>query len=207
MIRKLFLSLALMFTFSCDDLLLEEEFPMKLWLNGEEIDVEAEYERITTFGEQVEYSQQVEPGDSITYIKKIFIIHFQKEAGRIELTNEHYAVVFTDWEGDSSNGKPIDAGEYVWPSVCPVCPRACIHGAPSRWVRMEIIGENDYGISGMAHIESVDESGDTWTITGDGEGIFYNPYSEQNMEGRIEFTNLTIETDSENTPYFDYGGH
>jgi hypothetical protein len=45
MIRKLFLSLALMFTFSCDDLLLEEEFPMKLWLNGEEIDVEAEYER------------------------------------------------------------------------------------------------------------------------------------------------------------------
>jgi len=27
------------------------------------------------------------------------------------------------------------------------------------------------------------------------------------MEGRIEFTNLTIETDSENTPYFDYGGH
>ena len=206
MFRKLFLSLVLMFTFSCDDLL-EEEYPMKLWLNGEEIDVQAEYERITTFGEQIEYRQQVEPGDSITYIKKIFIIHFQKEAGRIELTNEHYAVVFTDWEGDSSNGKPIDAGEYVWPSVCPVCPRACIHGAPSRWVRMEIIGEDDYGISGIAHIESVDESGDTWTITGDGEGIFYNPYAESNMEGRIEFTNLTIETDSENTPYFDYGGH
>ena len=205
--KYLLLSLVLLYAFSCDDLLLEEEFPMKLWLNGEEIDVEAEYERITTFGEQIEYRQQVEPGDSITYIKKIFIIHFQKEAGRIELTNEHYAVVFTDWEGDSSNGKPIDAGEYVWPSVCPVCPRACIHGAPSRWVRMEIIGENDYGISGMAHIESVDESGDTWTITGDGEGIFYNPYAESNMEGRIEFTNLTIETDSENTPYFDYGGH
>ena len=207
MIRKLFLSLALMFTFSCDDLLLEEEFPMKLWLNGEEIDVEAEYERITTFGEQIEYSQQVEPGDSITYIKKILVIHFQKEGGRIELNKEHYAVVFTDWEGDSINSQPIDAGEYVWPSICPVCPRACIHGEPSKWVRMEIIGEDDYGISGTAHIESIDDSDDTWTITGDGEGIFYNPYSEQNMEGRIEFTNLTIETDSENTPYFDYGGH
>ena len=207
MIRKLFLSLALMFTFSCDDLLLEEEFPMKLWLNGEEIDVEAEYERITTFGEQIEYSQQVEPGDSITYIKKILVIHFQKEGGRIELNKEHYAVVFTDWEGDSLNSQPIDAGEYVWPSICPVCPRACIHGEPSKWVRMEIIGEDDYGISGTAHIETISESGDTWTISGDGEGIFYNPYSEANMEGRIEFTNLTIETDSENTPYFDYGGH
>ena len=203
MIKKLFLVLTLLFTFSCDDLL-EEEYPMKLWLNGEEIDVEAEYERITTFGEQIEY---VGYDTTKTFLKKIFIIHFQKEAGRIELTNEHYAVVFTDWEGDSSNSQPIDAGEYVWPSVCPVCPRACIHGAPSRWVRMEIIGENDYGISGIAHIETVNESGDTWTITGDGEGIFYNPYSEQNMEGRIEFTNLTIETDSENTPYFDYGGH
>ena len=207
MIRKLFLSLVLMFTFSCDDLLIEEEFPMKLWLNGEEIDVEAEYERITTFGEQIEYSQQVEPGDSITYIKKILVIHFQKEGGRIELNKEHYAVVFTDWEGDSLNSQPIDAGEYVWPSICPVCPRACIHGEPSKWVRMEIIGEDDYGISGTAHIETISESGDTWTISGDGEGIFYNPYSEANMEGRIEFTNLTIETDSENTPYFDYGGH
>ena len=206
MFRKLFLSLVLMFTFSCDDLL-EEEYPMKLWLNGEEIDVEAEYERITTFGEQIEYSQQVEPGDSITYIKKILVIHFQKEGGRIELSKEHYAVVFTDWEGDSLNSQPIDAGEYVWPSICPVCPRACMHGEPSKWVRMEIIGEDDYGISGTAHIETISESGDTWTISGDGEGIFYNPYSEANMEGRIEFTNLTIETDSENTPYFDYGGH
>ena len=203
MFRKLFLSLVLMFTFSCEDLL-EEEFPMKLWLNGEEIDVQAEYERITTFGEQIEYQGY---DTTKTFLKKIFIIHFQKEAGRIELTNEHYAVVFTDWEGDTSNGLPIDVGSYQWPSVCPVCPRACMHGAPSKWVRMEIIGEDDYGISGTAHIETISESGNTWVISGDGEGIFYNPYSESNMEGRIEFTNLTIETDSENTPYFDYGGH
>jgi hypothetical protein len=206
MIKRILLGLTMLFTFSCEDLL-EEEYPMKLWLNGEEIDVQAEYERITTFGEQIEYSQQVEPGDSITYIKKIFIIHFQKEAGRIELTNEHYAVVFTDWEGDTSNGQPIDVGEYQWPSVCPVCPRACMHGEPSKWVRMEIIGDSDVAVSGTAHIESIDESGDTWIISGEGEGIFYNPYAEANMEGRIEFTNLKIETDEDNTPYFDYGGH
>ncbi len=203
MFRKLFLSLVLMFTFSCEDLL-EEEFPMKLWLNGEEIDVQAEYERITTFGEQIEY---VGYDTTKTFLKKIFIIHFQKEAGRIELTNEHYAVVFTDWEGDTSNGLPIDVGEYQWPSVCPVCPRACMHGEPSKWVRMEILGDEDYGISGTAHVESISESGDTWVISGDGEGIFYNPYSETNMEGRIEFTDLKIETDEDNTPYSDYGGH
>ena len=206
MIKRILLGLTMLFTFSCEDLL-EEEYPMKLWLNGEEIDVQAEYERITTFGEQIEYSQQVEPGDSITYIKKIFIIHFQKEAGRIELTNEHYAVVFTDWEGDTSNGQPIDVGEYQWPSVCPVCPRACIHGEPSKWVRMEIIGDSDVAISGTAHIETISESGDTWVISGNGEGIFYNPYAEANMEGRIEFTNLKVDTSQDNTPYFDYGGH
>ena len=177
---------------------------MKLWLNGVEVDVQAEYERITTFGEQIEYQGY---DTTKTFLKKIFINHFQKEAGRIEITNEHYAVVFTDWEGDTTNGLPIDEGQYQWPSVCPVCPRACMHGAPSKWVRMEIIGEDDYGVSGQAHIESINQSGDGWTITGDAEGIFYNPYSEEDMHGVIEFTDLVIETDEDNTPYFDYGGH
>ena len=203
MIKRILLGLTMLFTFSCDDLL-EEEFPMKLWLNGVEVDVQAEYERITTFGEQIEYQGY---DTTKTFLKKIFIIHFQKEAGRIELTNEHYAVVFTDWEGDTTNGLPIDEGQYQWPSVCPVCPRACMHGAPSKWVRMEIIGEDDYGVSGQAHIESINQSGDGWTITGDAEGIFYNPYSEEDMHGVIEFTDLVIETDEDNTPYFDYGGH
>ena len=203
MIKRILLGLTMLFTFSCDDLL-EEEFPMKLWLNGVEVDVQAEYERITTFGEQIEYQGY---DTTKTFLKKIFIIHFQKEAGRIEITNEHYAVVFTDWEGDTTNGLPIDQGSYQWPSVCPVCPRACMHGAPSKWVRMEIIGEDDYGVSGQAHIESINQSGDGWTITGDAEGIFYNPYSEEDMHGVIEFTDLVIETDEDNTPYFDYGGH
>ena len=203
MIKRILLGLTMLFTFSCDDLL-EEEFPMKLWLNGVEVDVQAEYERITTFGEQIEYQGY---DTTKTFLKKIFIIHFQKEAGRIEITNEHYAVVFTDWEGDTTNGLPIDEGQYQWPSVCTVCPRACMHGAPSKWVRMEIIGEDDYGVSGQAHIESINQSGDGWTITGDAEGIFYNPYSEEDMHGVIEFTDLVIETDEDNTPYFDYGGH
>ena len=204
MIKKLFLVLTLLFTYSCMDNDMEEEFPMKLWLDGEEVDVESEYKQITTFAKEVEY---VGFDTTKTFVKKIFVIHFQKEDGRVELNKEHYAVVFTDWEGDTANGLPIDEGSYQWPAVCPVCPRACMHGAPSKWVRMEIIGENDYGISGTAHIETITQSGDTWIISGEGEGIFYNPYSEVDMEGRIEFTNLKVEKDTANTPYSDYGGH
>ena len=203
MFKKILMVLSLLFTFSCEDNIVEEPSSMKLWLNGEEVDVAANYEKITTYGEEVDYVN----GDGITYRKKILVIHFQKDGGRVELSKEHYAVVFTDWEGDTSNGLPIDEGQYQWPSVCPVCPRKCIHGAPSKWVRMEIIGEDDYGVSGQAHIETISESGNTWTITGDAEGIFYNPYSEEDMHGVIEFTNLEIETDEDNTPYFDYGGH
>ena len=203
MIKKLFLVLTLLFTWSCEDLF-EEEYPMKLWLNGEEIDVQAEYQRITTFAEEVEYAGY---DSSVTFIKKILVIHFQKDAGRVELNKEHYAVVFTDWEGDEENWQPIDAGEYQWPSVCPVCPRKCIHGAPSKWVRMEIPGDGDISISGIAHIDEVAEWDDgSWTITGTGEGTFYNPFVQANMSGKIEFTDLEVSTDKAESPYYDYGG-
>ena len=119
MFKKILMVLSLLFAFSCDDLL-EEEFPMKLWLNGEEIDVEADYQKITTYGEEVDYFNS---GDSLWYVKKILVIPFQKDAGRVELNKEHYAVVFTDWEGHEENYQPIDVGEYQWPSVCPACPR------------------------------------------------------------------------------------
>jgi hypothetical protein len=201
--KKLLLLLLLLF--GCEDVIVEEPMSMKLWLNGEEVDVASEYQRISAFSKQIEY---VGFDTTITFIKKILIIHFQKDAGRLELSKEHYAVVFTDWEGDTTNGLPIDNGEYKWPSVCPVCPRACMHGAPSKWVRMEIIGEEDYSIAGAAHIETIGESGDTWIISGDGEGVFYNPFSEANMEGKIEFKNLKIEAAGDDTtPYSDYGGH
>ena len=203
MIKKILLVLSLLFTFSCEDNIVEEPSSMKLWLNGEEVDVEANYEKITTYGEEVEY---LNTEDGQTYTKKILVIHFQKDPGRVELTKEHYAVVFTDWEGDVSNGLPIDEGEYLWPAQCPVCERKCIHGASSKWVRMEIIGNSDVAVGGMARIDKIRESGDTWIISGEGEGTFFNPYIDANMSGRIEFKNLEIKTDSEESPYYDYGG-
>ena len=127
MFKRILLVLSMLFVFSCDDNIVEEESSMKLWLNGEEVDVEATYEKITTYGEEVDYVN----GDGTTYIKKILVIHFQKEGDRVELNKEHYAVIFTDWEGDATNGQPIDKGSYLWPSVCPVCPRKCVLGAPS----------------------------------------------------------------------------
>ena len=207
MLKKLLLVMALLLTFSCDSLFPDDEediATMKLWLDGVEIDVENEYEKITTYGEEVEYFNE---SDSTTYMKKIFVIHFQKDGGRVELSKEHYAVVFTDWEGDASNGQALDEGEYQWPSVCPVCPRKCIHGAPSKWVRMEIPGDGDISISGIAHIDEVAEWDDgSWTITGDGEGTFYNPFTQTNMTGRIEFIDLEVSTDKAESPYYDYGG-
>ena len=199
MFKKLLVLIPLLFVLGCEDNISEEPFPMKLWLNGEEVDVEANYKSITTYAEEVEYQGY---DSSKTFIKKIFIIHFQKDAGRVELSKEHYAVVFTDWEGDTSSGLPVDEGHYLWPSVCPVCPRACMHGAPSKWVRMEILGDTDYSVSGEAYIDEI--SGNR--ITGTGVGTFWNPYAEENMHGKIEFTNLKISTDIEDTPYHNYGG-
>ena len=203
MFKKILLVLSLLFTFSCEDNIVEEPSSMKLWLNGEEVDVEANYEKITTYGEEVEYFN-IE--DDQTYTKKILVIHFQKDPGRVELTKEHYAVVFTDWEGSASNGLPIDEGEYKWPAQCPACARKCIHGASSKWVRMEIIGNSDVAVGGMARIDKIRESGDTWIISGQGEGTFYNPYIDANMSGKIEFINLEIKTDETESPYFNYGG-
>ena len=203
MIKKILLVLSMVFAVSCELFEQVDEPTMKLWLNGEEIDVEAEYKQITTYGEEVEYFND---GDSTTYKKKILVIHFQKDAGRVELNKEHYAVVFTDWEGDATNGQPIDVASYVWPSVCPVCPRKCIHGAESKWVRMEIPGDGDVSISGTAHIEEIQGSDGNWRISGDGEGTFYNPFAEANMHGRIEFTNLRVSSNSEDSPYYNYGG-
>jgi hypothetical protein len=204
MIKKMLVLLPLLFVLGCEDNINDEpESIMKLWLNGEEVDVEANYEKITTYAEEVEYTGY---DSTVTFVKKILVIHFQKEGGRVELNKEHYAVVFTDWEGDTSNGLPIDVGSYQWPSVCPVCPRACMHGEPSKWVRMEIIGDSDVAVGGEAHIDEISESGDTWIISGKGEGTFYNPYIEANMSGKIEFTNLKINSDSEESPYHDYGG-
>ena len=71
---------------------------------------------------------------------------------------------------------------------------------------MEIFGEEDVAVSGVARISRVDEKDGGWIISGNGEGIFYDPYTEANIEGKIEFNNLKMNTNSEESPYYNYGG-
>ena len=71
---------------------------------------------------------------------------------------------------------------------------------------MEIPGDGDISISGMAHIEEIQGKDGSWTISGDGEGTFFNPAVDANMHGKIVFENLEIKTESEDSPYHNYGG-
>jgi hypothetical protein len=59
---------------------------------------------------------------------------------------------------------------------------------------------------GSARIKKVDEKDGGWIISGNGEGTFYNPYIDANMVGKIVFNNLEIKTNSEESPYYNYGG-
>ena len=49
MIKKILLVLSMMFAFSCELFEEVDYTTMKLWLDGEEIDVEAEYQKVTAF--------------------------------------------------------------------------------------------------------------------------------------------------------------
>jgi hypothetical protein len=197
--KKILLMVLAVLLFSCEDNTAEEDYSLKLWVNGEEVNVESDFKQVTTYTESVEYAGY---DSTVTFLKKIFVIHLQKDAGRIEADKEHYAIVFTDWEGDLSNGLPIDGGAYQWPSVCSACPRACMHGAPSKWIRMEVNGTDDYSVSGTGHLDEIINN----TISGDAEGTFWSPITETYVSGKIKFNNLKVETNKENTPYDNYGG-
>ena len=66
-----------------------DEFPMKLWLNGEEVDVQAEYERITTFGEEVEYERDLILQKH--FLKRYLSFTYRKKLVGLNLHKEHYA--------------------------------------------------------------------------------------------------------------------
>ena len=65
------LLLLLLLFFGCEDAIVEEETIMKLWLNGVEVDVASEYQRISAFAEQSEYTGF---DSTVTFLKKILII-------------------------------------------------------------------------------------------------------------------------------------
>ena len=91
---------------SCEDDRVEEPLveSIQMWVNGAEIIAREYYESITTYG-----ASEVQEDGSI---KKIFVLHFQREDGRVTPEKEHYALIMYDNDG-ADNGQPIDEKLYI----------------------------------------------------------------------------------------------
>jgi len=195
--KKIFLFLSLLFVsgFSCDDTRVADETPQELiqmWLDGTEIPVYDYYESITTLGvtsheHEAHEGVCMEP-PTCMFIRKVFVIHFQKDAGRVSPEKEHYALIMYDANG-LDNYDLIDEGVYVNPS-----------SESTKGVTLEIVGLSDYTSNAQAVISKNEDN----VVDGLAEGTFYNPYSEQMQNGLLMFENITIGTDTANTFYSEF---
>ena len=176
------LMVALFMMPSCDDERVGEE-PQELiqmWLDGNEIAVYDYYERVTTYGGK----SLTDSGD----VKKVFVIHFQKDAGRISPEKEHYALIMYDIDG-IDNDDLIDEGSYVNPA-----------SLSTKGVTLEIVGLSDYTSNAQGSIIRNEDN----VVDGVVEGTFYNPYAETMQNGLLLFENVTIGTDTANTFYSEF---
>jgi len=192
MFKRVLTLLSILFIFSCDDL---EDIPVesiKMWLNGEEVNVKQTYKSITTYGSRDTYIDSI--GSDGTWIveqktRKIFVIHFQAEDGRILAENEHYALIFVDWDAASFTSSLINEGIYTNPS------------SDDKEVLLQIVGPFDYTIGAEAEITKLQMLSSGQYVSGRAEGSFFNPFANAEVFGILEFENLHIDTDEENTIY------
>ena len=179
--KRLLLLVGLLF-WSCEDERVEipvvEDIGM--WVNGDIISVYDYYESITTFGKKI-----IQEDGSV---KKIFVIHFQKDLGRITPEKEHYALIFYDNDADNDNDL-IDLGVYVNPDT-----------ASSKGITLEIVGVSDYTVNAQGIINELYSN----VVSGYAEGTFWNPYREEFQNGLVVFENLPISTDTTNTFYSEF---
>ena len=160
MIRSICGSLLLVTLFmmpSCEDDRVADETPQELiqmWLDGNEIPVYDYYESVTTYGVKT----LTDSGD----VKKVFVIHFQKEFGRVTPEKEHYALIMYDIDG-IDNDDLIDEGSYVNPA-----------SLSTKGVTLEIVGLSDYTSNAQGAITRNEDN----VVDGVVEGTFYNPYAE-----------------------------
>ena len=195
MLKKVLTLLSIIFIFSCDDRI-EEIGPqiINMWIDGEAVNVEERYSQITTYGSRDVYLDST--GSDGTWIveqktKKIFVIHFQVEDGRVLALNEHYALIFVDWDAANYTTSLINEGFYSNPHT------------DDKEVLLQIVGPYDYTIGAQASITEVKMISSGQYATGRCEGSFYNPFTDSVMEGILEFENVRISTDESNTTYFD----
>ena len=191
--KKLLLLLLLLF--GCEDTRVAEENPesIEMWVNGDIIPVYDYYESITTYGES-SHAHEAHEGEcnplcpAPDAIKKIFVIHFQKDLGRISPEKEHYALIFYDNDANDNNDL-IDLGVYINPA-----------SESTKGITLEIVGASDY----TANAQGIINVNHNNVVSGYAEGTYYNPYRDEMQNGLIVFENIEIEIDTANTFYSEY---
>jgi len=172
-------------TFSCDS---RDEEPLEesieMWVNGSEFNVREYYESITTYG-----ASSVQEDGSI---KKIFVLHFQREDGRVTPEKEHYALIMYDNNGQD-NGQLIDTKLYLGGTQMD----SLLLETTSGRITLEIVGLSDYTEFAQASIQKYEYG----KVSGIADGYFFNPYRNEMQHGIIIFDNLEVGTDSEATFY------
>ena len=173
-------------TFSCGDDRNEEplEESIEMWVNGSEFNVREYYESITTYG-----ASSVQEDGSI---KKIFVLHFQREDGRVTPEKEHYALIMYDNNGQD-NGQLIDTKLYLGGTQMD----SLLLETTSGRITLEIVGLSDFTEFAQASIQKYEDG----KVSGIADGYFFNPYRNEMQHGIIIFDNLEVGTDPEATFY------
>jgi len=172
-------------TFSCDS---RDEEPLEesieMWVNGSEFNVREYYESITTYG-----ASSVQEDGSI---KKIFVLHFQREDGRVTPEKEHYALIMYDNNGQD-NGQLIDTKLYLGGTQMD----SLLLETTSGRITLEIVGLSDFTEFAQASIQKYEDG----KVSGIADGYFFNPYRDEMQHGIIIFDNLEVGTDPDATFY------
>ena len=183
---KKLLLLSLLFLFSCEDDRVEEPLVenIQMFVNGTEIIAREYYESITTYG-----ASEVQEDGSI---KKIFVLHFQREDGRVTPEKEHYALIMYDNAGQD-NGQLIDEKLYLGGTQMD----SLLLQTTSGRITLEIVGLSDFTEFAQASISKYEDG----LVSGIADGYFFNPYRDEMQHGIIIFENLEVGTDPEGTFY------
>ena len=189
MVKRLLLFF-LLFFLSCEDKVVEEqqvEENIQMIVNGTEIIAREYYESITTYG-----ASEVQEDGSI---KKIFVLHFQREDGRVTPEKEHYALIMYDNDG-ADNGQPIDEKLYIGGTAVDSLRPDLLESTSGR-VTLEIVGLSDFTEFGQGAITKYEDG----LVDGMVDGYFFNPYRNEMQHGIIIFENLEVGSDPEATFY------
>jgi len=183
--KKLLLFLCV-FLLSCEDDRIEipVEENIQMWVNGTEIIAREYYESITTYG-----ASSVQEDGSV---KKIFVLHFQREDGRVTPEKEHYALIMYD-NNASVLEQPIDEKLYLGGTQVD----SLLLQTTSGRITLEIVGLSDYTEFAQASIDKYEDG----KVSGMADGYFFNPYRNEMQHGIIIFDNLEVGSDPEATFY------